>query len=97
MHLQGGNPVEIKGLLVLQAVEHTIAHEGKDGKASAGAYRYFRIVNPDQPTKAMLAAILPLGDRTAFVKLLAPADKIDELTPQFVAFCDSLALASAHS
>ncbi|MDQ7007959.1 MAG: hypothetical protein Q9Q40_12070 [Acidobacteriota bacterium] len=75
----------------------TIAHEGKDGKAGAGAYRYFRIVNPDQPAKAMLATILPLGDRTAFVKLLAPADKIDQLTPDFVAFCDSLALPAAHS
>ncbi len=87
-----------RGQLGLEPLDAAaIAREGKDGRAGAGPYRYFRVVNPAQPGKAMLAAILPLGGRTAFVKLLAPADKIDALTPQFVAFCDSLEPASAHS
>ncbi len=55
-----------------------------------GEFQYFKLVNDAQPDKAFLAAILPAGARTLFIKIDAPAARLDSLESSFVDFCKSV-------
>ena len=55
-----------------------------------GEFQYFKLINKDQPDKAFLAAILPAGARSLFIKIIAPAAHLDSLESSFVEFCKSV-------
>lgn len=55
-----------------------------------GEFQYFKLINEDQPGKAFLAAILPAGERTLFIKIDAPAADLDAVESSFVDFCKSV-------
>ena len=68
------------------------------GKSPIGEYKYAALVNPENEKTAFLAAILPYGNSTVFIKLSLPASAVEGVTPDFVSFCNSLhAAGPGHS
>ena len=60
-------------------------------QGNLGEFQYFKLINEDRPDKAFLAAILPAGERTLFVKIIdAPVASLDALESSFVVFCQSV-------
>ncbi len=60
-------------------------------QGNLGEFQYFKLINEDRPDKAFLAAILPAGERTLFVKIIdAPVASLDALESSFVDFCQSV-------
>jgi hypothetical protein len=60
-------------------------------RGNLGDFQYFKLINDAQADKAFLAAILPGGDRTVFVKIIdAPLARLETLESSFVEFCQSL-------
>lgn len=55
--------------------------------------KFIRLENPDDPSRAFLIAIAPLGNRTAYVKLSAPREQLDAVEPAFLDLARSLKAA----
>jgi hypothetical protein len=55
-----------------------------------GAFRIFRMVNNSNNEKAILAAVLPTGEKTFFIKLTASQQGLIELESIFEKFCSSI-------
>ena len=60
----------------------------KDG--NLGQYSYFKLINSQNPSSAILAAIYSLNQRTVFVKLSSTFVGINELEQDFKNFCSSI-------
>ena len=55
-----------------------------------GQYAYFKLINSENTSAAILAAIFSLNQRTVFVKLSSTFAGINELEQDFQSFCSSI-------
>ncbi len=93
-----GNVNRWRGQIGLPAQSSAeIKASAKQLKGRLGPFLAFRIENPAHPERAILAAILPLKDRTAFVKLNTPAHRLDAVEGAFDAFCSSIGPADSNA
>ena len=60
------------------------------GESKMGAFRIFRMINESNPQNAIIAAVLPTGDETFFIKLTSSKKGILELQTVFEKFCSSI-------
>ena len=80
-----------RGQIGLPAVDAaTVQGSTIKAEGQLGEFQYVKLINEDQPGKAFLAAILPAGERTLFIKIDAPAARLDALESSFVDFCKSV-------
>ncbi|MCM2322659.1 MAG: hypothetical protein NDJ90_05310 [Oligoflexia bacterium] len=74
--------------------EPAILKSSKTGRSALGEFRWFRIVNDQSPEQAMLVAVVPAGEKTLFVKLVAPKAALAKNEQKFLSLCSSLRQAS---
>ena len=74
------NPISESDILTVSTV----------GESKMGAFRIFRMINDSNAQNAILAAVLPTGEKTFFIKLTASKDGIIELQTVFEKFCSSI-------
>ena len=60
------------------------------GESKMGPYRIFKMINDKKKEKAIIAAVLPTGEKTFFIKLTADIQGISELEFSFKNFCSSI-------
>ena len=72
-----------------------INNQSEDRKNSLANYQIFTVINNDNFEKAFICAIIPLENRTIFVKLNISAKGIIEIKDDFIYFCDSFRLNDA--
>jgi len=60
------------------------------GESKMGAFRIFRMINDANPQNAIIASVLPTGDKTFFIKLTSSKKGILELQSVFEKFCSSI-------
>ena len=60
------------------------------GESKIGPYRVFKMINDNNNGKAIIAAVLPTGEKTFFIKLTTDIQGISELEPSFKKFCSSI-------
>ncbi len=60
------------------------------GESKMGAFRIFRMINDTNTQNAIIAAVLPTGEKTFFIKLTSTKDGILELQTVFEKFCSSI-------
>ena len=60
------------------------------GESKMGPYRVFKMINDNNKGKAIIAAVLPTGEKTFFIKLTTDVQGISELEPSFKKFCSSI-------
>jgi len=60
------------------------------GESKMGPYRIFKMINEKKKEKAIIAAVLPTGEKTFFIKLTADIQGISELEFSFKNFCSSI-------
>jgi|TARA_B100001996_G_scaffold210219_1_gene161309 hypothetical protein len=70
--------------------EQEILASAVNGESRIGPFRLFRLVNDANKEKAILAAVLPIGSKTFFIKLTASQQGISELRFSFMEFCSSI-------
>ena len=70
--------------------EEEILASAVNGNSRMGPFRLFRLVNDSNKVKAILAAVLPSGGKTFFIKLTASEQGINELRFSFMEFCSSI-------
>jgi hypothetical protein len=70
--------------------EDEVVATGKTVDGALGTFRTFRVENEGSPEAAFLVAVIPVGDRTVFVKLQAALPYLTGLESGFLAFCRSL-------
>jgi|TARA_B110000967_G_C18704542_1_gene469539 hypothetical protein len=70
--------------------ENEILDVSEVGESKMGAFRIFRMVNNSNNEKAILAAVLPTGEKTFFIKLTASQQGLIELESIFEKFCSSI-------
>ena len=70
--------------------EQEILASAVNGESRIGPFRLFRLVNDSNKEKAILAAVLPSGGKTFFIKLTASQQGISELRFSFMEFCSSI-------
>ena len=70
--------------------EEEILSSAVNGNSRIGPFRLFRLVNDSNKGKAILAAVLPSGGKTFFIKLTASEQGINELRFSFMEFCSSI-------
>jgi len=70
--------------------EEEILASAVNGNSRIGPFRLFRLVNDSNKGKAILAAVLPSGGKTFFIKLTASQQGISELRFAFLEFCSSI-------
>ena len=70
--------------------EKKILSSAVNGQSRIGPFRLFRLVNDSNKEKAILAAVLPSGGKTFFIKLTASQQGINELRFSFMEFCSSI-------
>ena len=74
------NPISESDILTVSTV----------GESKMGAFRIFRMINDSNTQSAIIAAVLPTGEKTFFIKLTASKDGIIELQTVFEKFCSSI-------
>ena len=74
------NPISESDILTISTV----------GESKMGAFRIFRMINDSNTQNAIIAAVLPTGEKTFFIKLTASKDGIIELQTVFEKFCSSI-------
>ena len=62
------------------------------GKGNSASYKWFKIINDNEPTSAFLCAILPEKNTTLFIKLNLPIAAITEVESEFLDFCSSITI-----
>ena len=60
------------------------------GESKMGPFRIFKMINEKKKEKAIIAAVLPTGEKTFFIKLTADIQGISELEFSFKNFCSSI-------
>ena len=60
------------------------------GESKMGPYRVFKMINENKKGKAIIAAVLPTGEKTFFIKLTTDVQGISEIEPSFKKFCSSI-------
>ena len=70
--------------------EQEILSSAVNGNSRIGPFWLFRLVNDSNKNKAILATVLPSGDKTFFIKLTASQKGISELRFAFLEFCSSI-------
>ena len=60
------------------------------GESKMGPYRVFKMINDNNKGKAIIAAVLPTGEKTFFIKLTTDVQGISELELSFKKFCSSI-------
>ena len=55
-----------------------------------GPYRVFKMINENKKGKAIIAAVLPTGEKTFFIKLTTDVQGVSELEFSFKNFCSSI-------
>ena len=60
------------------------------GESKMGAFRIFRMINDTNTQNAIIAAVLPTGEKTFFIKLTSTKHGILELQTVFEKFCSSI-------
>lgn len=78
--------VELASLSEEEVKNSVETRTGKFGK-----FIYVKLVNDTHPDKAIAAAIYRSPDEVLFVKMTAPANAVNDLEKDFIAFCDSVA------
>ena len=74
------NPISESDILTVSTV----------GESKMGAFRIFKMINDLNTQSAIIAAVLPTGDKTFFIKLTSSKDGILELQTVFEKFCSSI-------
>ena len=86
-----GNVIRWRGQIGLPAIDAAAVQSSAiKVEGQLGEFQYFKLINKDQPDTAFLAAILPAGARSLFIKIGAPAAHLDSLESSFVDFCKSV-------
>ena len=70
--------------------ENEILSVSEAGESKMGAFRIFKMVNNSSEERAILAAVLPTGEKTFFIKLTASRQGLYELELVFEKFCSSI-------
>ena len=70
--------------------ENQILEVSKVGESKMGAFRIFKMVNNLNKEKAIIAAVLPTGSKTFFIKLTVSQQGLRELESVFEKFCSSI-------
>ena len=70
--------------------ESDILTSSSVGESKMGPYRIFKMINEKKKEKAIIAAVLPTGEKTFFIKLTADIQGISELEFSFKNFCSSI-------
>ena len=90
----GGIPVNIvrwRGQIGLPDVdEETILSAIEQFDCPAGTCHYVKLINDEQPDKAILATILPDENAVLFIKLWATKTLVNAAEQEFKAFCQSI-------
>ncbi len=73
-------PINESGILTTSSV----------GESKMGPFRVFKMINEKKKEKAIIAAVLPTGEKTFFIKLTADIQGIRELEFSFKNFCSSI-------
>ena len=73
-------PINESGILTTSSV----------GESKMGSFRIFKMINEKKKGKAIIAAVLPTGEKTFFIKLTADIQGIRELEFSFKNFCSSI-------
>jgi hypothetical protein len=76
-------------LELAEVSEQEIAQSAQSASGALGDYQYFTLANPENQ-RAFLAAIIPVGTQTLFVKLACAVPDLAALESDFVTFCSSL-------
>ena len=74
------NPISESDILTVSTV----------GESKMGAFRIFKMINDSNTQNAIIAAVLPTGEKTFFIKLTSTKDGILELQTVFEKFCSSI-------
>ena len=70
--------------------ENQILEVSEVGESKMGAFRIFKMVNNLNNEKAIIAAVLPTGNKTFFIKLTVSQKGLIELESVFEKFCSSI-------
>ena len=70
--------------------ENQILEFSESGESKMGAFRIFKMVNNLNKEKAIIAAVLPTGNKTFFIKLTVSQQGLRELESVFEKFCSSI-------
>tara|TARA_B100000214_G_scaffold80530_1_gene54530 strand:+ start:516 stop:1091 length:576 start_codon:yes stop_codon:yes gene_type:complete len=80
-----------RGQVELEPINETdILTTSTVGESKMGPYRVFKMINENKKGKAIIAAVLPTGEKTFFIKLTTDVQGISELEPSFKKFCSSI-------
>ena len=80
-----------RGQVELEPINETdILTTSTVGESKMGPYRVFKMINDNKKGKAIIAAVLPTGEKTFFIKLTTDVQGISELEPSFKKFCSSI-------
>tara|TARA_Y100000591_G_scaffold254895_1_gene226624 strand:- start:500 stop:1075 length:576 start_codon:yes stop_codon:yes gene_type:complete len=80
-----------RGQVELEPINETdILTTSTVGESKMGPYRVFKMTNENKKGKAIIAAVLPTGEKTFFIKLTTDVQGISELEPSFKKFCSSI-------
>ena len=70
-----------------------INSQSESRKNRLADYQIFTLINEDNSNKAFMCAIMPLDNRTVFVKLSINTNGINQIKDDFIYFCDSFRLS----
>ena len=70
--------------------ENQILEVSEVGESKMGAFRIFKMLNKLNKEKAIIAAVLPTGNKTFFIKLTVSQQGLFELESVFEKFCSSI-------
>ena len=80
-----------RGQVELEPINETdILTTSTVGESKMGPYRVFKMINENKKGKAIIAAVLPTGEKTFFIKLTTDVQGISELETSFKKFCSSI-------
>ena len=80
-----------RGQVELEPINETdILTTSTVGESKMGPYRVFKMINENKKGKAIIAAVLPTGEKTFFIKLTTDVQGISELEFSFKNFCSSI-------
>ena len=92
--LSGGLLADVnrwRGQVELEPINETdILTTSTVGESKMGPYRVFKMINENKKGKAIIAAVLPTGEKTFFIKLTTDVQGISELEFSFKNFCSSI-------
>ena len=70
--------------------EITLRGMENNEKGLSGTYKWYKIINENEPSSSFLCSIIEETTTTLFVKLNIPIPSIEEVQEQFISFCSSI-------